>query len=405
MFDLISEIAQTIRNNKLRTALTGLAVAWGIFMLIVLLGASRGVSNAFEDQMATTDQNTIEIYGGYTTKPYKGYDSRREIKLKDNDVEAIERMLPGFAGAALMSDISAQTISGPKGSTNAQGQAVLPGYVNNINMEIKYGRFINENDIRSNRKTIVIPESKAKTLFGDAQSAIGKEVKMMDLSWTVVGIYDHRWRSSDYIPYSTYKMLTGSSPEVYKMVITVDGLETEEDGINSEDNIRKTIARKHDFAPDDKGGIWTYNNFTSYLQMHNGMGYLNIAVWVIGILTLISGIVGVSNIMFVSVKERTHEIGIRRAIGAKPISIVVQILSESVAITTLFGYIGIVLGMIVLEILNKFFGQSEALHNPTLDISIAVEVTIAMIIAGAAAGLFPAMKAVKVKPVEALRDE
>ncbi|MDE6197179.1 MAG: ABC transporter permease, partial [Muribaculaceae bacterium] len=161
----------------------------------------------------------------------------------------------------------------------------------------------------------------------------------------------------------------------------------------------------HEFAADDRCTIWSWNEFTNYLEQQSAFVYLNLAVWVIGIFTLLSGIVGVSNIMFVSVRERTHEIGIRRAIGAKPRSILMQILAESVTITTLSGYIGVVLGMAVLQVLDMALGDSNDFRNPTVDISIAAQVTTALIVAGALAGLFPAMKAIKVKPVEALRDE
>lgn len=405
MFDLFNEIAQTIRNNKLRTGLTGLAVAWGIFMLIVLLGAARGVKNAFEDRAAQSPQNTIEIYGGYTTQAYRGYEDGRKIKLKDDDPEAIKRGLPGYGGVSITANVPAQTITGPKESMNAQATAVSPDYLQEAGFDMKYGRFINENDMASQRKAIVLPETKAATMFGDAEKALGQPVKMYGLSWTVVGVYSHRWRKGEFVPYATFKALTGSDPNVQNITVTVNGLQTIEDGDRAEGDIRKALGRKHDFNPDDMGAIWAFNNFNNYLSMQNGLGYLGIAVWVIGILTLLTGIVGVSNIMFVSVKERTHEIGIRRAIGAKPRSVVTQILAESVAITALFGYIGIFMGFIVLEVINKIQGDSEAFRNPTLDLSIAVEVTLALIAAGALAGLFPALKAVKVKPVEALRDE
>ena len=170
--------------------------------------------------------------------------------------------------------------------------------------------------------------------------------------------------------------------------------------------MHSTLARQHTVCPADaKAAFYSWNKFTDALRNAEMMRYLNMAVWVLGLLTLLTGIVGVSNIMFVSVRERTHEIGIRRAIGAKPHAILIQILAESVAITALFGYIGIVLGMLLLQVVDMVFGSAEMLKNPTVDIRIAVEVTVALIIAGAAAGLFPALKALKVKPVEALRDE
>ena len=235
--------------------------------------------------------------------------------------------------------------------------------------------------------------------------AVGRTVQCMGLAWTMVGVYDHRWRSTTMVPYSTYKSVTGNNDEAYEISVEVTGLETEDDGKAAEAALRSTLSRTHQFHPDDRNAVWSWNSFNSYLSGQAAMGYLNLAVWVIGIFTLLTGIVGVSNIMFVSVRERTHEIGIRRAIGAKPRSVLTQILAESVAMTALFGYVGIVLGTLALQALNAVLGDMEGFKNATVDISIAVEVTIALVVAGAIAGLFPALKAIKVKPVEALRDE
>ncbi len=228
----------------------------------------------------------------------------------------------------------------------------------------------------------------------------------MGLAWTVVGIYSHRWNKSTYAPYTAFKAVTGNNDDANQLDVTVEGLKTEADGEAVEDNIRASIARTHEFAPDDANAIWTWNRFNDYLRGLAANNMLRLAVWIIGLLTLLTGIVGVSNIMFVSVRERTHEIGIRRAIGAKPRSIVMQVITESVAVTAIFGYIGIFLGIIVLQVINHFVGDdTEGFKNPTVDISMAVQVTLALIVSGAIAGLFPALKATKVKPVEALRDE
>ena len=207
------------------------------------------------------------------------------------------------------------------------------------------------------------------------------------------------------VPYTAYKAVTGNTDEAYELDVTVEGLETEADGKAAEKSIRTTLAQRHEFHPDDPNAVWVWNSFTSYLTNKAANRYLELAVWVIGIFTLLTGIVGVSNIMFVSVRERTHEIGIRRAIGAKPRSVLAQILAESVAVTAIFGYIGIVAGTFVLQIIASVIGDVDGFRNPTVDISIAVKVTVALIVAGAVAGLFPALKAIKVKPVEALRDE
>ncbi len=406
MLDLLHEIGQTLRNNKLRTALTGIAVAWGIFMLIILLGAARGVTNYFDDSMGSRATNVISIWGGRTSKPYKGYKDGRWINLKGSDAIAIENDNPKtISKVTPFASVDTAKIKTSRDAISGF-EAVFPEAIRTERLEMKYGRFINDLDISESRRVMVLRDNQAALLFGDDEKALGKTVSSMGLAWTVVGIYSHRWNKSTYAPYTAFKAVTGNNDEANQLDVTVEGLKTEADGEAVEDNIRASIARTHEFAPDDANAIWTWNRFNDYLRGLAANNMLRLAVWIIGLLTLLTGIVGVSNIMFVSVRERTHEIGIRRAIGAKPRSIVMQVITESVAVTAIFGYIGIFLGIIVLQVINHFVGDdTEGFKNPTVDISIAVQVTLALIVSGAIAGLFPALKATKVKPVEALRDE
>lgn len=404
MFDLLSEIGQTLRNNKLRTGLTGLAVAWGIFMLIILLGAARGVKNSFEEDMGSEANNVISIWGGRTSKPYKGYKDGRWVELKESDAQAIlddnkaivSRVSPFASGTANIASAK-DAISG--------FDAVFPDAAKTERLTMKYGRFINDLDISQARRVLVLQDEQAALLFDSDSQAVGKTVSAMGLAWTVVGVYTHRWNRSSYAPYTTYKAVTGNKTDAYQLDVTVEGLTDEASGEAAEADIRATLARQHEFAPDDRNAVWTWNRFNGYLRGLEGNRILEMAVWIIGLLTLLTGIVGVSNIMFVSVRERTHEIGIRRAIGAKPKSIVIQVITESIAVTALFGYIGVFLGTVVLQVINHFFGNMEGFRNPTVDLSMAIEVTVALVICGAIAGLFPALKAIKVKPVEALSDE
>ena len=405
MLDLIREISQTISNNKLRTALTGLAVAWGIFMLIVLLGAARGVVNSFQDQASTSSVNSIRLWSGTTSMPYKGYKDGRWVRMHQKDMDAIESEVPAAKDVAITTTVSGHSIVGPKDYISASLDAVYPDEARSQRITDIKGRFINQKDISDLRRTIVLHRDNARLLFGDPDKALGKEVQVAKLSWKVVGVYEHRWRKSTFIPYTTYKAISGADGYVDQMTVRVDGIASEDEADATETQIRSVLARRHEFNPEDSNAVWVWNQFANYLKQSQGMVYLNLAVWVIGILTLLTGIVGVSNIMFVSVRERIHEIGIRRAIGAKPKNIIIQILAESVAITALFGYIGLVAGMVILQVLDAFLGDAQGFKNPTVDISIAVQVTIALIVAGAIAGLFPAIKATKVKPVEALRDE
>ena len=407
MLDLIREIAQTLRNNKLRTILTGISVAWGIFMLIILLGAARGVTNSFEQNIGSSVSKDVEVYGGWTTLPFKGYKDGRAIQLKESDRSALMREHPGKVSKVVpFASNDTAKISTSRDVLTDGFSAVYPEAETTEDVTMKYGRFINDLDIDKHRRVMVIHENNAALLFPSAEEALGKTVSSMGLAWTVVGIYEHRWRQSSFAPYTTFKAITGNNDDANQLNVSIEGMKTEADADQAEEDVRRTLAHVHQFDPNDRSAVWTWSAFGSYIRAQQAGGYLQMAVWIIGILTLLTGIVGVSNIMFVSVRERTHEIGIRRAIGAKPRSILTQILAESVALTAIFGYIGVFFGMAILQLVDYFVGDStEGFVNPTVDISIAIKVTVALVVAGALAGLFPALKAIKVKPVEALSEE
>ncbi len=405
MFDLISEIAQTLRNNKLRTALTGFAVAWGVFMLIVLLGMTRGVINSFNDGRMSQGANIISVWGGQTSMPYKGYKEGRSVELKEADLRTLEIENAGNVSAATSILYKTGVISTPKDYISTGYNGVYPSALEDRGLNLVAGRFINGRDLEMKRKVIVLTKKNSEVLFDDSTKVLGGRVICEGLSFNVVGIIDPEFGQDSYIPFTTAMMLDGNSGKVSRIDVNLKNVKTMEDGEEVEKDIRSTLARQHEFNPEDQSGVWVWNRFTQHLTMDTAMSILDMVIWLIGIFTMLSGIVGVSNIMFVSVRERTHEIGIRRAIGARPRNILVQILTESVAITALFGYIGIFFGILVTELLNRLFSESDFLKNPTIDISIAVKVTLVLIVAGCLAGLFPALKALKVKPVEALRDE
>ena len=406
MIDLANEIWQTMRNNKLRTALTGVAVAWGIFMLIVLLGMSRGVVNAFEANMGKRGNNSIVVYPDVTTEAWHGYKMGRYIQLKSGDMGVIKSR-----GDSKIGNVTAKifgsnmTLSTDHDYTSSYYEGVYPSEFSSRGYTMVSGRFINDADIAQHRKVMVLSKSIAESIFPEVDKAVGRTVRFGDLSFLVVGIFDSNWGRFVYVPYTTAKMLAGNSDNVDQLIVELQDVKTLADGVSAESSVRNTLAAIHEFNPKDEGAVSLWNQFNQHLQMSSGMGILNMTVWVIGIFTLLSGIIGVSNIMFVSVKERTHEIGIRRAIGAKPRSILTQIILESVSITTLFGYFGIILGTAVTAVIAHFVGEQQGFLNPGVNLSVAFQVTIVLILAGAMAGLFPALKALKVKPVEALRDE
>lgn len=405
MFDLFHEIGQTLSNNKLRTALTGLAVAWGIFMLIVLLGMGRGVINSFEDHVGGQGSNSLTIYAGTTDTPYHGYKEGRRIILKDKDLAHIESENKINVETAYAQISGGATLSTPDNYITGGYMGVYSREVKSRGLRIVKGRFINDKDLQENRKVMVLSMENAAILFPDTTKIIGGRVVCNGLSFSVIGVYDSEFNRRTYIPFTSAMNMKGNTGEINEINVDLKNVTTLEDGEEAEKNIKSTLASIHDFSKEDKSAVWIWNKFTGYLQMSSGMNILNMAIWIIGIFTLLSGIVGVSNIMFVSVRERTHEIGIRRAIGARPRSILTQILTESVAITAIFGYIGIFFGILVTEVMKKVFDGSDFISDPTVDISVAIEVTVLLIVAGAFAGFFPALKALKVKPVEALRDE
>ncbi|MDE6503145.1 MAG: ABC transporter permease [Muribaculaceae bacterium] len=406
MFDLAREIGQSLSNNKLRTALTGLSVAWGIFMLIILLSMSHGVTNSFKEKVMSRGSNYISIYPGHASKAHNGLKVGRYIDLKEEDLSTITSTNGNYVESASSTVYGPSLkIHTPKDYITEGYQGVFPEQLKKRGIPLYAGRFINQADLDHKRKVVVLTKQNASILFDSVDEAIGKTVNIGNISFTVVGIIDPEYGRNTYIPFTTAKALTGNDPSISEISVVLKNVKTEQDGEYAEDGIRETLSRAHNFDKDDDGAVWIWNQFKQQLQMGAGMWILELAMWIIGLFTMLSGIIGVSNIMFVSVKERTHEIGIRRAIGAKPHNILTQIITESVAITAMFGYIGVFLGVLIMEVINRVIGETDFMTNARVDISIAIKVTIVLIIAGCLAGLFPALKALKVKPVEALRDE
>lgn len=408
MIDLINEILATLRHNKVRTALTGFAVSWGIFLLIVLLSVTHGLVNGMNAMFSARDTESISVTGGWANKPFKGLTDNRRIQLREKDMGLVaHHNQTSINHVSAQIDNNEAVISTGKDYVTGGYTGVYPSGLKDEGGTLTTGRFINDNDIRQGRRVIVLHKDNARNLFGEHSNPIGQLVKISDLSFTVIGVYTHEWRTGSFIPYTTARNMAGGSDKVNRMTVGVQGLSTIQDGEKVESDIYNALGNEHSFDPSDKSALWVWNRFNDHLKQSAATGAMDMAVWIIGLLTMLSGIVGVSNIMFVSVRERTHEIGVRRAIGARPLSILKQIILESVAITTLFGYVGIVLGVAVAGLIGYICekGNVTVMLNPSVDLKIAIEVTIVLIIAGALAGLFPALKSLKIKPVEALHDE
>ena len=414
MRDFLQEIGTSLSKNKLRTSLTGFAVAWGIFMLLVLLGAGNGIIHTFQANMNTNALNTLTIYGNTTTTAYKGYKEGRTIRLDNRDLKVTEEDFPeNITGAGALVSQNNVTVSNSSDYINIRLNGVHPDYDRISGLKIIEGRFINPLDIREQRKVIVLHKKTADFLFKHGEP-IGQYVKAGNAYYQVAGIYNDLGNDQNapaYIPFTTLQQIFNKGNRLDLIVATTEGLDTQEKSDVFETEYRKALADIHDFAPDDKGALYISNRLTQYQQGMTAMGLLQLSLWIIGIFTLVSGIVGVSNIMFITVKERTHEFGIRKALGAKPRAIYKLIVAESIAITTLFGYIGMVGGVAATEWMNKMYGStsvdlgSESVTmfiDPTVDMSIAIGATLLLIIAGTLAGLFPARKAANVRPIEAL---
>lgn len=414
MRDLLQEILGTVMRNKLRTVLTGLSVAWGIFILIVLLGAGNGLIHAFELNSGNVVMNSVKVYPGTTTKPWQGMQEGRNVELEQEDCRLTAVRFPDNimeVGATVSQN--AVDITYGKDHVSITLEGVMPSLVQIEGIKLVEGRFINQLDMQGNRKVMVLHKKTVEMLF-PRESALGKMIKVNGLAFKVVGIYDDQnfFSPSVYVPYNTLSLLYAKGNLVDNLMFTTRGLADEKTNDRFEDDFRTMLAHRHQFDASDNGAVWIWNRFTQYLQQQQATSILHIAIWVIGIFTLISGIVGVSNIMLITVRERTHEFGIRKALGASPFSILRLIIAESVLITTFFGYVGMVAGILATEYMDRLFGQqtvdvgvfsATVFHNPTVDISVAIQATLTLIIAGTLAGFFPARKAVMIRPIEALR--
>lgn len=420
MRDLFIEIWESVRRNILRTCLTGFAVAWGIFMLIVLLGAGNGLMNALLAGSQRISVNSMMIGGGYTSRAYGGLQSGRHIELEAKDAELVMRAFPKIVENITATISLSQEVVYQDNSVSVQLQACYPEYMANEGLKLQYGRFINRKDLEERRKVVVITDQMAEIFTGSASrvsSMLGRMVKCGGINFMVIGILKSDMSSytrNVYAPFTSVSTIFNRGKYVDELTFTFHGLETEEENEIFEQKLRAIINTAHKAAPDDNRAIWIWNRFTQSLQMAKGTDIISTALWIIGLLTLLSGIVGVSNIMLITVKERTREFGVRKAIGASPWNITRLILAESITITAFFGYVGMFFGLVACEILDMTLGRSSlsvlgqeisVFVNPTVGVDAALGATIVLIISGAIAGLFPAMNAAKVRPIEALRAE
>lgn len=411
----IQEIIASLKHNKLRTVLTGLSVSWGIFILIVLLGAGNGLKNGVASNFSDRATNTVQMWSGKSSLPFKGLKSGRSLNFSERQLTDIDDQLVEADGeTGVIEKHLTITNKSEFGSYSINGVSPKYSHIYNLKFEPNAGRFINSSDIKSSGKVIVLDKKIEEVLF-KGKSALGQYVKIGSVMFRVVGINSKKERYGDgsaYIPFSTAQYIFNPDLKFYKIAMTVKGLNTKESNDAFNDKLKNTMSKSLRFDPKDTQALWVWNSQREYIETMQIFAGITLFVAIIGIFTLIAGIVGVSNIMLVSVKERTREIGIRKAIGAPPASILQSIIIEAILITAVFGYIGMMMGIGLTELVNYIMEQSASggdgmsvFKNPTVELSYVLISTGILIVSGVIAGYMPARRAVRIKPIEAMREE
>ena len=409
-FDKWQEIFDSILRHKLRTLLTAFGVFWGIFMLVLLLGAGKGIENGTYEQFGDFAKNSVFLWGERTQKPYKGFKPGRWVGLTNDDITAIRETIPEakYIAAQNYSGDSAVTYGNKDGTFTVIGLNPEAIHVQTPRLD---GRFINVLDHISRRKIAIIGHQVQQILFGQ-EDPIGKYITIRGVFFQVVGVFEPTGSGSErgaeqiYIPITTLQRLFQWGNFIGNIVIIA------EDNVPAsvvEEKAKELLKRRHKVAPDDPRGIGSWNAEKEFSQFQGLFRGIRIFIWVVGAGTIVAGIVGVSNVMLIIVKERTREIGIRKALGATPFSIIALILQESIFLTAVSGYTGLVVSVGLIElagyVMDTFQLQSPYFSSPEIDFTAGITATIILVITGALAGLIPARTAAAVNPIEALRSE
>jgi putative ABC transport system permease protein len=402
------EIFHSIKKNKLRRILTAFSIAWGIFMLILLLGAGTGIENGVKQEFNDVATNSIWVFGGQTSLPHAGYQPGRPIQLKNDDYAMVKNTMPNLEYISSRFYVWAQNTVNYKNEYGIfQLKSCHPEQIYIDFMKITSGRFINQSDMDDFRKIAVIGSVVQNQLFRN-KNPLGEYISVIGIPFQVVGTFhdegDDDQNRTVYMPLSTAQKVFNGGNNINRFMFTLSNT-TVEKSLEAESYIRKNLAEKHHFNPEDKRALFIWNNVKEFKKFMSLFASIRIFIWIIGIGTIIAGIVGVSNIMMIVVKERTREIGIRKALGATPWSVVSLILMESVFITTFAGYFGLISGVFVLETVGANLPPTDFFSNPEINFNIAMSATLLLIVAGSVAGFIPARKAAAIKPIEALRNE
>jgi len=410
MFDIDTwqEILDTIRANRMRSFLTAFSVAWGIFMLIVLLGSGQGLRNGVAYQFRDDAVNSIWVFPGQTSTPYKGLQPGRRVELTNEDHDDIATGVDGIDHITSRFSISGNLQVRYREETSAfDVRAVHPGHLYLEKTIITDGRFINPIDIQEYRKVAVLGAKVVTALFHD-EPPIDRYIEINGVAFKVVGTFTDEGGEGElqkiYLPITTAQRAFGGANRVNQIMMTTGDEPLDRTAAMAKD-VHRRVALRHTFSVDDERAVYVRDNNEEFDRFMKLMTAIRMFVWVVGLGTILAGVVGVSNIMMIAVRERTREIGVRRALGATPWSVVSLILKESILITGVAGYTGLVLGIAVLEIAARFLPADGFFQKPEVDLGVAIQATLLLIAAGAAAGFFPARRAGALRPVEALRSE
>jgi putative ABC transport system permease protein len=406
------EIFEAISKNRLRTFLTGISVASGIFILVILLGAGKGLQNGIEKQFERDAAGIIEVWSGTTTKEYKGLNPGRQIQFRNSDYsQSVQKFDEKLDLRASTFNFWGANFTYGKESGSYQYRGVDPDYGGIENLTIVQGRFVNAKDLANNEKVATIGMKVKTDLFKDGD-AIGKEILINNINFKVIGVFTdpggEREETRAYLPKTTVQRTFGGGDKISNLFFTLKKTNNYDEALAQSEkftqDLKNLLKSKNVVAPEDDGGINAYNSVKDAKQFYDLNLYIRLFFWWVGIFTIIAGVVGVSNIMLIVVKERTKEIGIRKALGASPFSIISMILHESIFITTIAGFTGLLASLLLLEFVGPMV-QSEYFRNPEVDFSVALTTLVLLVFAGALAGFFPAYRAAKIKPIVALRDE
>lgn len=411
MFDIDKwqEIAASMSRNKLRTFLTGFSVAWGIFMLIILLGSGKGLENGVTSMFEGDAINSMWVSGGLTSVAHKGYKTSREVVLRNPDYDYIKCNNPEISFITTRIDVRKTTgiTYRNKNYPNFDIKACAPDMQFGENITVLQGRFVNRMDMQQARKVAIIGVPVKEQIFG-SKDPLGQFIYVNGVAFCIAGVFKDNGGPWDnkriYIPAKTAQVVFMGNDKVDELVISTKNADADESKI-LESQVRNQLALRHEFKSDDERALWINNNLDNYKSIMNVIMAIRIFIWIIGIGTIIAGIMGVSNIMMITVKERTREIGIRKSIGASPMSVIMMILKESILLTSFAGYIGLVLGILVLESAKNYLPENDFFKNPDVDIRLALYALLLIITAGTLAGFFPARRAASIKPIEALKED